>query len=813
MNLSWRWLNELVDLDGIAPSEAASRLTFHTAEIEEVRAFGSGLDGVVTARVVAVLPHPGADRLRLVTLDPGDGSRPEVVCGAPNVAAGQVVAYAPIGTTLPGGRGEAKGPITLVARSIRGVESRGMVCAEDELGLGDDHAGILVLPADTPIGRPLREVVPTDDTILSLSNIAITHRPDLWGHRGFARELAALFERPLLEAARAPLDATGEPFPVAIEAVEDCVRYAGLVVEGLDAGPSPLAWRRRLEAVGQRSVDAIVDLTNLVLFETGQPLHAFDLAALRGGRIVVRRARPGEPFVALDGAAIALTADDLVIADASGVVAVAGVTGGRDSGVRSDTRAVLLESAWFAPRTIRATANRLARRTEASMRFEKGLDPEGVLDAAARFLALARTRCPDARVARPVADVRTAPPRTRTISLPLSLVRRRLGVRLADAIVRSRLHSLGFRVEERGTTFDVAVPSWRAGGDVRLPEDLVEEIGRLGGYDAVAPLAPLGSVTLRDPPPRRRLERRILPLFALERGWIEVQNYSFHGVAEGAPLGLDVSTSLRLAGLPDDRPQGMAPTTLARLLATAARQRGVETSAAVFESARVFAPRERSLPLEVAVVGGVAWDETGDAAAGRAVLHVVADLRAVLARAGLADIEIERAEPPALASGLPAPAWWHPGRRAVLRARGEHLGSVGEFAPRVSAAHGFSGRVAGFEVSLDAIALALAKPGPPLYEAPLKFPVVPFDVAVVVPVGVAVAEVARRIVAAAPDHVRNVGCFDVYEGPGIEAGHRSIAFRMELFDRARTLDGAAAEALRARVVAALHDAGYSTRGP
>ncbi|MEZ6008138.1 MAG: phenylalanine--tRNA ligase subunit beta [Planctomycetota bacterium] len=809
MKLSWSWLGELVDLDGITPAEAAERLTFHTAEIEHVTPVGAALPGVVTARTLSVRPHPDADRLRLVTVDPGDGTTPEVVCGAPNVAEGQIVAYAPVGTTLPGGAG---GPVTLTPRKIRGVESRGMICAEDELGLGDDHDGILVLPPDTPVGTPISEVVATEDTVLELSNIAITHRPDLWGHQGFARELAALFGRPLKLSPRAELEADGEPFPVRVEAEADCARYVGAVIEGLSNGPSPLAWRRRLTVLGQRSIDRLVDLTNLVLLETGQPLHAFDLAALRGGTISVRRAQSGEAFTALDGSTPSLQGDDLVIADGEGAVALAGVMGGEASGVGPDTTAVLLESAWFAPGVIRATAARLGWRTEASSRFEKGLDPEGTIDAAARFLALARTVLPEARLARTVSDVRTQPAVARTVRLPLALVKRRLGLRLPDATIRSKLSALGFRVDDLGSELDVHVPSWRAGSDIRLPEDLVEEVGRLVGYESVQPLAPLGTIEVRRPDARRRLERRLLPLFTLERGWNEVKTYSFHGDEEGAPLGLGGGQALKLAGLAEDRATWMATSALPRLLAIAARNRHTAPAAAFVDSTRVFAARATGLPAEVRVLAGIAYDEGDTTAAGAAVLHLAHDLRAVLARAGLPDVQLLQRDPRALAEGLPQPAWWHPGRRAELAARGVHLGSLGELAPRASAAQGFDGRVAGFEISLDSVREALDRPGPASYTPPLKFPVVPFDVAVVVPSEVPVDDVRALIEGASPEHVRDVACFDVYAGTGIADGHKSLAFRLELYDRERTLDGATADKLRASVTQALSSAGYTIRG-
>jgi phenylalanyl-tRNA synthetase beta chain len=290
MKVSWRWLLEMADLAGVDPEEVVRLLPLRVADVEGVERLGA-LDGVVTARVLEVEPHPGADRLRLCTVDHGSSTVQRVVCGAPNVAKGQVVCFARIGTTLPNG-------VTLKKAKIRGVDSEGMICAEDELGIGTDHAGIIVLPEGTPVGRPAAEALGVSDLVIDLNNSGLTSRPDLWGHAGVAREVSAVVGRALRlpaaeKAAAAVAAAPGSPFPVTIEAPDACRRYLALVLEGVVNGPSPAPLRRRLESLGLRSVDLLVDLTNLVMLEQGQPLHAFDLREVRGGRIVVRRARAG----------------------------------------------------------------------------------------------------------------------------------------------------------------------------------------------------------------------------------------------------------------------------------------------------------------------------------------------------------------------------------------------------------------------------------------------------------------------------------------------------------------------------------------
>ncbi|MDJ0973407.1 MAG: phenylalanine--tRNA ligase subunit beta, partial [Planctomycetota bacterium] len=346
MILSYRWLTELVDLGDRTPDEVAEIITFHIAEVEEVEHVGAELADVVVGHVTSVEPHPDADRLRVCTVDAGPVGTHTVVCGAPNVAAGQRICFAPVGTTVQG----PDGPIVLERRAIRGVESAGMICAEDELGLGEDHSGILVLPEDAPVGEPIGEALRLTDTLIDIGNTAITHRPDLWGHVGFARDLGAVLRAevryPDAGAAESALEAAeGEPYDVTIEDEEGCRRYLGLALDGVTNGQAPLWMRRRLELCGVRSIDLLVDLTNYVLLEQGQPLHAFDLRHVRGDKIVVRRGRDGEVLRSLDGVERPVGPEDVVIADAERPVALAGVMGGEDSGMVGDTTALLLEAA------------------------------------------------------------------------------------------------------------------------------------------------------------------------------------------------------------------------------------------------------------------------------------------------------------------------------------------------------------------------------------------------------------------------------------------------------------------------------------
>ncbi len=671
MKLSYHWLKELADLGGTSPEELAHRLTFHTVGVESVTRRGDELDGVVTARVTRVRPHPGADRLRLCTVDAGQGADPiEVVCGAPNVAEGQTVLFAPEGVVLPNG-------LKLTRRAIRGVESAGMICAEDELGLGEDHAGIVVLEEGTALGVPAADALAVRDAVLEIENPDLTHRPDLWGHVGFAREAAALlgaaFEPPGAPRADAAFEAArGEGFPVGIEDEEGCRRYVAVVLEGVQNGPSPRWLRSRLEALGVRSLGLLVDLTNLVMLEQGQPIHAFDIRDLAGGRIVVRRATDGEPMTTLDGVERRLTAEDLVIADGSRPVALAGVMGGENSEVRPDTTTLLLESANFDPVRVRRSAQRHKLRTEASTRFEKHLDPERALAAARRFTELVLDLCPGARVVRRVTDVFPRPPVPRVVDLPYVMVGRRLGMKISDAEIRQNLLALGFEVEEEEDVLHVRVPSWRATKDVECDADLVEEVGRIRGYATVPSTPPVGALTPTRPSPLRRLSRRVAVRLSDDLGLNEVMSYAYYGPRDVERLGMSREPHVELANPLTEDQDRMAKTTAAALLAVAAANATREPRGRVWEESRlVLVPEADALPAEIRVVGLLAWDaELAEDPEGTLVRDLLEDVKRTLEAVPVDAVRVREARGDALAVGLPAPVWLHPGRAAVVEGGG-----------------------------------------------------------------------------------------------------------------------------------------------
>jgi phenylalanyl-tRNA synthetase beta chain len=541
MKLSWRWLSQFVDTAGIDPVAFANRFTCTVAEIDGLHRVGPGLESVVVADIVAVAPHPNADKLRLATVDIGNGQSVTVVCGAPNVRVGLRVPFVPGGVTLPSGQSVRDG-------EVRGVHSPGMLASERDLGLSDDHAGLLELDGcDAATGTPIGPALGLDDVLYEVDNKSVTHRPDLWGLHGMAREVAAMLDRPLRPLQTEVTLGAGDPVALAVDAGGLCLRYLCARIQGLAVAPSPVHLRLLLRRLGVRPISNVVDATNLVMLETGNPLHAFDARFLRGGAIVVRKAIVGETIRTLDGNLRVLQTSDCVIADAEGPIALAGIMGGADSEIRADTHDVVLEAAAFDPNAIRKTAMRLGMRSESSARFEKALDP-GVADVAARrFLRLVLELSPGARVVSSLADAGPLAGRGQeaiVLHTRATLLRQRLGVtpgELPDAWMDACYGRLGFTVARSANDSDaltVTVPPWRATRDVTRPEDLIEELGRHFGYGNVKSEAP--KVAARPPvlPPLRRLERAVRQALVHGAGLSEVMLYGFDDATARDRLGL-----------------------------------------------------------------------------------------------------------------------------------------------------------------------------------------------------------------------------------------------------------------------------------
>ncbi|MCC6557754.1 MAG: phenylalanine--tRNA ligase subunit beta [Polyangiaceae bacterium] len=807
MKASHAWISALVPGLDASPRELAERYTRAGLEVEGIEELGAGTRDVVIAEVRKVEPHPARAKLRLVTVDRG-GAEQRIVCGAPNVPdPGGLVALAPLGTTLP-----AVG-MTLTAREIGGIVSEGMLCSEVELGLvasvkKDADPGILVLePRSAKPGTPLREAVPgVHDWILDIS--LTPNRPDCLGHVGLAREAAALFGKALGAhgpdaPARVVTDtAIGKHVSVTNEDPERCPMYGAAMVVDVTIGPSPGWLRYRLESLGIRSISNVVDVTNLILLEFGHPMHAFDLDLVRGASIVVRRARPGEVLATLDGVERRLDPDALVIADAEGAVALAGVMGGAGSEIRATTRRVLLECAYFTPRGVRRASRRHGVHTESSHRFERGVDPDDIPDvlaqAASLMTALGRgAAVPGSILAGPGVPAR--PP----IRLRARRMSALLGVEVPLAEATATLERLGCEVAARTEeAVDLAPPSHRP--DLHLEADLIEEVVRVRGLDSVPAALP----AIRPQAPRATgLSEARARRAAIEVGLSEAITYAFVSPKEIAALGLPPAGVTLLNPLGEDR-SVMRTTLLPGLLEALrrARRHGVPDVRLFTVGARILAG-PAGLPDEVSSLAAVI---AGSRRAGLAA-PVPVD---VYDAKGVAVEIVERvtrreARVDHQPEGQRAP-YLHPRGAGRVSIEGAPVGGFGPLHPDVIDALDLDGPA--FVVELDLAALARVGVRTPQLRGIPSLPAATRDIALVVHDDVSAGAVADAIRDAAGDLCESVELFDLFRGGSVPADHRSLAFHVVYRDPRATTDPENARTLTDEEVDRRHQAVVEATG-
>ena len=800
MKFSWNWLSEFVDLGGIAPETVAERFTLTVAELEAVGKVGQGIDDVVVGRITSVAPHPNADKLRIVEVDVG-ARVVRGVSGAPNLAVGIVVPVALPGAKLPGG-------VEVHATDLRGVASELVVLSERELGLSDDHTGVLVLSGDVKLGARFVDVVPVRDTVFEVDNKSLTHRPDLWGHYGLAREVAAMVDRPLRPIDDHVPQTEADPLKVAIDDARDCPRYLAMCYSGVRIEPSPFWLRHRLRTVGLRPISNVVDLTNYVMFALGEPTHGFDRRQLGGDTIRVRRAAEGEHLRTLDGTDLTLSTDDLLIADAARGVALAGVMGGENSEVLPDTTDVVLEAATFHPGLIRRSAVRHGIRTDASARFEKSLDPHLPTHAVAMFTRLLMQICPGSHPASCLYDVGSFDSTPLRIALDPAYVSSRLGVEIEPGRTRRILADLGFDVADvEGGTFDVTVPSWRATRDVSIREDLVEEVGRFIGYDRIEPTPPLAAVELVPRQPRADLSRRVRAILAGACGLDEVITYSFDSQALLRRIGFDPADPLRVRNAISADATMMRSELAPNLLGVVERNASRFADFGVFEIGRVFrATRDaEGIPLQAHHLGLAFQDRGARTAAGveamyRKVRGVVEHL---LRRLEIADVRVVDDWT------NPRVPWMHPAGTARIASGDRTLGYLTRVHPAVMKALDCLGASFVVELGLDTL---LAVDHAPVRFAPVpRFPSIQSDVSLIVddpvPAGGLDALIRREAGALCTD----VELVAVYAGAPIPEGRRSLSFRMTFQAPDRTLEAAEVSAAVDRVLAAAKTLGAGLR--
>ncbi|MBN8733897.1 MAG: phenylalanine--tRNA ligase subunit beta [Acidobacteria bacterium] len=795
MKFSANWITELVPGLAVEPRELGTLITTKTAECEGTEAYAPFLEQVRLVRVVDVKAIEGSKNV-YATIDAGPLGMKNVVCGAPNCRAGILAAWVMPGAELSGGKkiGKAK---------VSGHESEGMLAAGDEIGVNREHDGILEFSEGTP-GERLAGIVP--DHVIEIDNKSLTHRPDLWGHHGMAREVAAITGMALRDPVP-QVSWDGAPvLKVEIEDTELCPRYSALVFENVTIGPSPLWLQYRLEAIGLNPISNIVDVTNFVMAELAQPTHAFDADLLKGETIYVRRARAGERVRALNDEEYALDEQALVIADAGGAEAIAGVIGGRPTGIHEGTKRVVLESANFQAASIRKTSSRLKLRTDASMRFEKAQDPRNTVRALARCWELFQVVSPGIRMVGGLIDncapMKDAP----VIRLELDWLNRKIGRVVERGEVVRILRSLEFGVEEAGAgVLTVTVPSWRATKDVSIAEDLVEEIGRMIGYSSIPPQPPLVPAAPPAASPEREFQYA-LRLQVAAQGFTEVYNYSFLSEERAARFGFAEAEHVHVLN-PIASDQGLMRVSLipriVQNIEDNARHMGEfrlfeignevhKDGAGAAGGARAASGDGASdgLPRQIPHLAAAVFSKEGDGQAGLFELKRLAEVVAP-------GVEVERADE--------ARGFEHPKRVWRLRWQGEVVGRLFELHPSQCEA----GR--GAVLDMDVEALYRLKPAGARHKALRRFPVSEFDLSVLTPLREEVGVVRSLIVRQGGEQVLGVEFVRQYTGAPLAEDEKSVSFRVTVGAADHTLAAEEITAVREGMIEAVKAAGYQLR--
>ena len=764
MKVSLNWLREYIDIT-LPLADLADKLTMAGIEVKGMQPVGGGWENIVVGQIVAIDPHPNADRLRLTTVDLGT-EKSTVICGAPNLRLGDKVVFAGVGAQLIDPH---SGQVfNLESAKIRGVVSSGMVCSEKELGISDSHEGIVVLPAEAPVGTPLADYL--GDTVFDLD--ITPNRPDCLSVIGIAREIAALTGQSLhlpevsYEEAASPID---QQISVEIVAPDLCPRYCASLVTGAKLAESPAWMQQRLLNCGMRPINNIVDVTNYVMLEYGQPLHAFDYNRIRGKRIIVRRAAAGEVIVSLDGVERTLDKDMLVIADEERAVAIAGVMGGANSEVTEQTTAILLEAANFNPASIHRTGSILRLPSEACMRFERGIRPELTLLALKRATQLIM-QLAGGETAQGLADAYPGKLDREPILLSTDKTKRHLGIEFSLDQIVSVLTSLGFDCKRVNSASEVLVtpPYWRS--DVHQAVDLIEEVARIIGYDKIPTTMLSQPIPRQDPEPILKLKQKVSHSL-IGYGFQEIISYSLTGLEmlnkllpESRPL---EPTPLRVANPMTAEQEYLRPNLRANLVAAlSANRRHEEGGIRLFELGKVYVPRQKDLPDEpdmlCGILSGPRWEKSWH---GGDNLFDFYDARGIV-EGLLCQLGVEVSFAESQDKSL------HPAKQAAIVAGDNRLGVVGELHPKVTQTFDITEPVYLFEIEMTA--LLPFTTGYKKFQPIPRFPSIIRDVALIVDIGVTHQRITDIIKSFAL--VNKVDIFDVYTGEQVPPGKKSLAY-------------------------------------
>ncbi len=780
MFLSMNWISDFVDFTGLDKVDLIHRFSLSTAEVEnEIFYKGADISGIVVAEIKSVENHPDSKKLHLLKVDIGEPELTDVVCGAPNVRVGMKTAFAKVGAKI--------GEIEIAPRPLAGVMSYGMCCSEAEIGISDDNSGIMDITDDAANGTDLKELYEIEDIVFEVDNKSLTNRPDLWGHYGIAREFAALAGRELKPLAVEDLEAYNALAKVDMK-IEDplCQRYSCLQVENISRSVSPVNMRIRLFYCGMRGINFLADLTNYLMLEMGQPMHAFD--SRKVGAIRIKRFEQPFVFQTLDGVERKIDENTLMICNDNTPVAIAGIMGGLDSEIVEDTTTLTLESATFDAASIRKSTVRLAHRTDASMRYEKSLDPEMTVPAIARFLFLLKKYDGGVQVVSALTDEYAFRYPQVDLRFDKSFVDRYTGIEIPNDTIVSTLQSLGFTVSLEGDTFDVMVPSWRATKDVTMKADIIEEITRIYGYDNFeinttrSPLYPVREDVVKDN------EDRIKDMLVKRYNLHEVHSYVWAYYDEQKALGIPVEENIKLANATNPNIETIRRSMIPTQLCQVKSNIGYAPDFGIFEIGRVVeGVDENNLCVERKKLAVTLYSKTRDV---RDLYFALRDMLAVITDdLKHKSLDYQKAEP--------AHVYEHPVNLNTVLLDGAAIGTIGIVHPTVGKKIDKKSAIVFAEIDMNAF--ADAENASVCYEEPSKFPPMDYDISVIVPKGVYYSDLRTCWAEEGKGILKGTRIVDTYD---TNVFH-SITIRFEFSSAERTLSSAEVQEIMDKIIANL----------
>jgi phenylalanyl-tRNA synthetase beta chain len=787
MYLSLNWLKEYVDLPkSLSPEKIAEVLTMHTVEVEGVKQQSEKFEGVIVGKILEIQKHPNADRLRLTKVDTGN-EKLDIVCGASNIEVGQLVPVATVGTVLPGN-------IEIREAEVRGEKSQGMLCAEDELGLGDNHEGIMILEK-AKIGQEFADYLNFKDTILEVDNKSLSNRPDLWSHQGIARELAVILNEKFKEykiksevlkketEAEIEIEVKNEDFKL-------CQRYMAVAIENITVKSSPKWVQERLTAINVKPINNIVDAVNYTMFELGQPMHAFDFSKIeikkmkknQKAKIVVRNAKKDEEVITLDGEKRKLDSEMLVIANDEEILAVAGVMGGESSEVDNKTKKILLESANFDYTSIRKTSTKLGLRSEASMRYEKGLDPNLCEVALARAVELIKQIVPGAKVASETIDQKKFDLNIGPVQFAIDVVEKTIGQKIEEKEILRILSSLGFVVVKNENSLSAIIPTWRATKDVEIKEDIIEEIARIYGFNNINTIMPSVKISSVELKKEKSLERKIRRILSGAPAFLEVYNYSFVGEEQLKKLGIDSSKYIKLANPIASHQtilrQSLAPNLLNNVRINQARYNELR----LFEIGNIYLDTESGVKKSTDSKESIPYQEK------RLALIFAGDDNQILfsETKGVVEYLLESLGLKTQFDFVEAiPNWANKNISALIKCGKIELGNIYCVDDEIAKKNGLKKKIVFAEIIVKSLLQAIDEFFTKTYIPLEKFPTLTRDLAFVVNEKILYNDIVTEI-KNFNKYIKVVELFDIYQGEKIGKGNKNLAFHI-IYQAEKTL--------------------------